>query len=169
MAGVPGRSGGARPGSGPKRKSDRYAEEITGFNDLIAEELPHIPERLIALANGGVEVVSEKWQPACTVMIESQEIGDEGKVRKTKVQAFPDLPPEEMVLVERRVDIRPPDLAANLALADRITGRPGSEDVSALVDAEVEAFRDLVLAELEEVDQEIVARILKALSREKAG
>ena len=169
MAGVAGRSGGARPGSGPKRKTERYAEQISDFNDLLADQLPQIPARLIQLADGGFEVVTEKWQAACTVMVESQEIDDNGRARKTKVQAFPDKPADEMVLVERRVDIRAPDLAANLAMADRVTGRPTGEDISAQAEAEFEAFRDLVLSELESVEPEVAQRIVAALNRETTG
>lgn len=52
MAGVAGRSGGAREGAGRKSKQDKYATAIGRAEKRIADRLPQIIDNLLSLSDG---------------------------------------------------------------------------------------------------------------------
>ena len=52
MAGKPGRSGGARPNTGPKPKSERFKTAIQRTEKRIADRLPDIADSMLDLALG---------------------------------------------------------------------------------------------------------------------
>lgn len=99
MAGVKGRSGGARTGSGRKPKSERYAVPIGKAEAAIAARLPEFVEHLIAIGQGGRERVREVYKAAAG--------GDP-------------------VLVERVVETAAPDARALMYLIDRIMDKPAT-------------------------------------------
>jgi len=80
-------------------------------------------------------------------MIDTFETDDNGKIVKGKRLAFPDLPPEQLVVVKRVVKIKDRDRASNEYLLDRVMGRP-QQPVK---------FDDLS-------DEELIREIEKALS-----
>lgn len=102
-------------GPGRPRKAEKYAAPIAAAEDRIADRLPERVERLEQLANGGYEQVETVWKPAGLIFVGSGEWA---------TLAFPHLPPEQLVCVERKVSIAAPDRAANIYLIDRIAGRP---------------------------------------------
>lgn len=112
--------GGARSNAGRKRKIEKYQSAIEKAELRIAQKLPDILENLEILADGGQQVVTEKYQPAGLVTLTKQD--DEGNAYQ--VPAFPDLDPLEQVLVERTVVTAGRDRASNQYLADRVMGRP---------------------------------------------
>jgi RecB family endonuclease NucS len=113
-------NGGARPGAGRKRKYDKYQSAIEKAELRIAQKLPDILDNLEVLADGGQQVITEKYQPAGLVTLTKQD--EEGN--SYQVPAFPDLDPLEQVLVEKTVVTAGRDRAANQYLADRVMGRP---------------------------------------------
>jgi hypothetical protein len=66
------------------------------------------------VARRGFEVVEERWEPAGTVQIGSG---------KYAIDAFPNLPADQLVCVERKVSMAVPDRAAGQYLIDRIAGK----------------------------------------------
>ena len=52
MAGVAGRSGGARPGAGRKSTREKYAPKINATEKKIADSLLNLVDRMAELANG---------------------------------------------------------------------------------------------------------------------
>lgn len=115
--------GGARPGSGRKRISERYASQVESFYDLAAPTLPDRYAALDRLARGGFEQVVETWEPAGLVTVQKTLETSEGATRVTEL-AFPHLPPEQLVCVRRVVRVAAPDRKANEYLIDRVAGRP---------------------------------------------
>jgi hypothetical protein len=118
------RKGGARPGAGRKSKKEKNQTAISAAEKKIKDRLPEYIENLHALANGGYELIETIYEPAATVMIDTFSTDDKGKIVKGKHLAFPDLPPEQLVIVKRVVKIKDRDRAANEYLLDRIMGRP---------------------------------------------
>lgn len=116
-----GPNGGARPGSGRKRKKSKYELAVNEAEDKIVDHLPAILENLLYLANGGYERVEEEWQPAGLVTLTRH---DEEKDKFYQVQAYPEKEPDELVLVKRKVSLADKDRAANIYLVDRILGKP---------------------------------------------
>jgi hypothetical protein len=122
---MPNGHGGARPGSGPKPRSQRFARPIAAAEKRVADWLPHLIETMKSLADGGTLRTEEKWVSAGSVTVEGILVDEKtGRARRVKVPAFPDLPPDAMVLVERRTITLAPDARANEYLIDRIMGRP---------------------------------------------
>ena len=127
-----GQNGGARPGAGRKAKAEKFAGPIAKVEERIADRLPQIVDNLEAIADGNAPRVEEKWEPAGTLMIEklatdpdgNQMFDAKGNPVTVKVLAFPDLPPEQLVLVEKKVVTAGPDFKANEYLANRILGKP---------------------------------------------
>lgn len=118
-----------------KRKVDIHAAQKLAANNAAAEQLVHYVRNLQLLADGGFETVDEEWVPAGLVLIDDQGDDDGGILaaagvntrhmrRPKKVLAFPDLPPDQLVLVKRKRQVAAPDRAANIYLVDRIIGRP---------------------------------------------
>lgn len=147
--------GGARPGAGRPKNSDKFASQITEANETIADGLVGFVRNLRTLADGGFEQVSETYEPAGTVLIDTTEIvtGSQGakKVLRGKAKAFPDLEPDELVLVKRTVSYAAPDANANQYLIDRLMGRPTQKH----------EFADLS-------DEEIIAATTAALGGDDA-
>ncbi len=102
-------------GPGRPRKAEKFAGQIAAAEQQIADRLPTILEAQLLLAHGGWEQVEEEWQPARLVTIGSGEL---------EQPAFPELPPDQMVLVKRKHSIAAPDRAAGQYLIDRILGKP---------------------------------------------
>lgn len=118
-----------------KRKVDIHAAQKLAASNAAAEQLVHYVRNLQLLADGGFETVDEEWVPAGLVLIDDQGDDDGGILaaagvntrhmrRPKKVLAFPDLPPDQLVLVKRKRQVAAPDRAANIYLVDRIIGRP---------------------------------------------
>jgi hypothetical protein len=118
-----------------KRKVDLFAAEKAAANSQAAAQLVHYVKNLQALADGGFEAVDEEWVPAGLILIDDQGADDDGILaaagvntrhmrRPKKVLAFPDLPPDQLVLVKRKRTTMAPDRSANIYLLDRIIGRP---------------------------------------------
>lgn len=137
--------GGARPGAGRPRKVDKHAGQIAALEQQIADSLPERFAALDQLARGGYDQVAESWKPAGSVTIGSGE----------QLQfVYPQLPPDQMVLVERRVSVAAPDRKANEYLIDRILGRP-----TARLEADLDLDGSLALT----------APVLDAAARELAA
>src|SRR5579871_6782015 len=132
MAGTPGHSGGARPGAG--RKSTARYQRLEPILEQIDERLQStLEERLNALeqlAAGGLQVITERWEMAGTLLIDGirplldSDGNPTGKSVPCKLPLFPDKPAGELVLVSRTVKILPPNLAANVYLVNRLLGKP---------------------------------------------
>src|SRR5579883_1471620 len=126
MSGTPGRSGGARPGAGRKPKRELYAAHIAGTEDRIAGDLAAHIQTLTQLANRGRHQVEVTLQPAGLAHrdVEEEVLDSEGnptgKVRWRRVSAFPDLPPDQLVIISRRETDLGPDRNAVTYLLNRI-------------------------------------------------
>lgn len=126
--------GGARKGAGRPRKAEKYAAPIAAAEDRIArkDRLLALIDNLFHLADGGYRRVREQWEPAGLVMRDvpaedadgNPVYGPSGAPMMTKVPAFPDLDPGEMVCVSRTTEAADKDRAANEYLINRILGRP---------------------------------------------
>lgn len=150
--------GGARPGAGRKPTRERFARPVEQAEKRIADRLPEFVDNQILLALGGGERIEERWEAAGTVAVDDVLRGkdgqpilnERGQPLRAKVPAFPDLPIDQMVLVERKVITMGPDRAANEYLLDRIMGKP-----TTVVEAEVSgpAGGDIPLLVRSSVDQ----------------
>ena len=107
----PGNPGG--PGRRPK--AQKLARPIARAEKQIADQLPALIENMLYLAHGGYERIEEEWQPAGLVYVGSGEFAR---------RAFPELPPDEPVLVKRKRSIADKDRQANEYLINRILGKP---------------------------------------------
>lgn len=120
--------GGARPGAGRPRNTEKYAEAITSFHDAAADAIQARYRALTYLADGGFdeEAIEEVWEPAGLIQITKELITEDGRSVNVKELAFPHLPPEQLVCVQRKVkkQIAAPDLKANIYLVDRVAGKP---------------------------------------------
>lgn len=124
--------GGIRPGAGRPRKAVKYERPINKAERQIVDRLPDLLDNLLALADGGYERVEERYEPAGTVLIDQElrnpdgqvALDAQGKPVRGKVQAFPHLAPDQLVLVQRTVSRADKDRAANVYLVDRIMGKP---------------------------------------------
>ena len=123
---MPGR-GGARPGAGRKPKRIKYSAKCNKLDKKLADHIEKAAENLIILADGGFERVTQTMKPAGLVQIvrteETTDAKGNPKVLRFLEPAFPDLPPEQLVCIERRVERAEPDRAANEYIIDRIAGR----------------------------------------------
>jgi hypothetical protein len=132
MSGTPGHSGGARPNSGRKTidRLERIQETREEVEDQIRESLPDHIATIKQLASGGLQVVTEHWQLAGTILVDAYEPvldaddNPTGKTVRRKVQALPGKAPDEIVLVSREVRTLAPNLAANAYLVNRVIGLP---------------------------------------------
>lgn len=125
--------GGARPGAGRKRNSEKYAEAIAAISDRIAADFDDRYTALQMIADGGFEQITETWEPAGLIEREEVDFDVKGQAIRRKVPAFPDLPPDQLVCIRRTRSIAAPDRQANQYLIDRLAGRP-----TQAIDAEVE-------------------------------
>lgn len=111
-------------GPGRPKKQEKYASQIAAIEDTIADGLPDRVDKLTFLAEGGFEQVNEEWLPAALVFVDDISFDDNGKRLVTKIRAFPDANPDDLVLVKRTVSYAAPDRLANIYLIDRILGKP---------------------------------------------
>lgn len=132
MPGTPGKSGGARAGAGRLPKAEKFARPIATAEKRIADRLPELVENLFALAEGGYQRDTRRYEPAGMVYRDDYLKNDDGRLIydmqgkpiKIRVLAFPNLPPEQLVLVEHRTETADRDRTANIYLIDRILGKP---------------------------------------------
>jgi hypothetical protein len=132
MAGTTGHSGGARPGAG--RKPNSRLQQLNDSQQQAADHLEQTLEQRLAaieqLARGGAQSITERWEPAGTIFIDStRDVLDSqgnptGKTAPCKTLAFPNLPADQLVLVSRIIRTLPPNLAANIYLTNRLLGAP---------------------------------------------
>lgn len=108
-------NGGARPGSGRKRKDVKHETAIAQAENRIVDRLPSLVDNMFHLAMGGYERVEEQFAPAGSLFIGTG---------KDAVAMYPDKPDDELVLVKRVVSFADKDRAANIYLIDRIMGKP---------------------------------------------
>lgn len=155
MAGVKGRSGGRRDGAGRKPKSHLYPIPVAEADDYIAPSLRAYMELLDSLARGQIESVRERWMPSALVQVERVDIQETERGSlvpvKSKVPAFPNLRPTDMVLVEKRIESGMPDFRALTYLINRIMGRPAGQPDSLETDEATELY-DLSKLSSEEMD-----------------
>lgn len=102
-------------GPGRPRKADKNAGAVARAEKQIRDRLPELVDNMFHLADGGYERVEEEWAPAGSIYIGSG---------KEAFKLYPDLPPDTLVLVKRKVSIADKDRAANVYLIDRIAGKP---------------------------------------------
>ena len=102
-------------GPGRPRRADKHAGAVAKAEKQIRDRLPDLVDNMLHLANGGYERVEEEWQPAGLVYVGSGEYAR---------RAFPELPPDQPVLVKRKTSIADRDRAANEYLINRIMGKP---------------------------------------------
>jgi hypothetical protein len=142
-----GSHGGHREGSGRKPNSVKYATQLAGASDKLAESMPLVVNKLIDLALGVDQLTyvpagslyrkdvlrkpkkeSEGWR-------EKQEEEDEaggdiwldekGKPVVIDVPQYPQLDPDEPVLIKRVTGV--PDFKALAYIWDRLQGKPAQE------------------------------------------
>lgn len=129
---MPNGHGGARPGAGRKTTQERFGQKVETTESKIASRLARTVENLTKLADGENVIVEEEWVPAGLVFVDSvlkysngqPMVGPTGGPLKTKVLAFPDKKPDELVLVKRKRIGTGRDRQANIYLIDRILGKP---------------------------------------------
>ena len=126
--------GGARKDAGRKPKAHLYGARIAAADKFIAPKLKEYAELIDRLARGEIDIVREVWRPAALVLverIEMQEVdrGEETRLVpvKSKVPAFPSMRPEQMVLVEKRIQAGQVDLDALIYLQNRVMGKPAGQ------------------------------------------
>lgn len=125
-------SGGKRAGAGRPRKATTHARPIAKAEKRCADRLPGTIANLERIADGSAPEVEETWEAAGLAVVqvaltdEDGEVVEDAKGRPKLVKrlAFPGLPPEQLVLVRRKVTTAGPDRQANEYLADRVMGRP---------------------------------------------
>lgn len=110
--------------AGRPRKVDQYAAEIASLDDRVAGSLDARYEALDELARGGFEQITETWEPAGMLYRDDYTAGEDGKTIRTRVLAFPDKQPDELVCVRRTRSVAAPDRRANEYLINRILGTP---------------------------------------------
>lgn len=114
--------GGARPRAGRKPKKNKYELTVIQAEDKIVDHLPQILDNLLKLANGGFEVVENKWMPRSAFSLGDMIAKQAGKESEDADKAVEN--PDEMVLAEQKTYKALPDRAANIYLVDRILGKP---------------------------------------------
>jgi len=127
-----GQIGGSRPGAGRKPNAVKYEGQLGSFHDRAAEGLGRTYDNLRALADGECVRVETRRQRAGTITrkdvardAKGEPVRDKnGKLTVIEVQVYPDLPPDEMVVVEEKSIRLPPDFKANELFVDRLGGRP---------------------------------------------
>lgn len=139
--------GGARPGSGRKPNTEKYADAVESFTDSAAADLPDRYEVIQRLADGGWEQVAETYEPAGIIYVDAPLLKDgapaidaNGRPILVKQLAFPHLAPEQLVLVRRTVRVAAPDRAANEYLVDRVAGKPRQQVAAELTGPNGEAI-----------------------------
>lgn len=134
MAGVKGRSGGKRDGAGRKPKSYLYQRHIQKADKYLAPKMEELLKLLEEMARGQIEMVRETWKPAALILVERVElqevsVGEDTRLVpvKSKVSAFPNKRPDDMVLVDKRILSGVRDRQALIYLVNRIMGRPAGQ------------------------------------------
>lgn len=146
--------GGARNGAGRKPKQQHYQPEITALERSIADQLPQLLANMVLLANGNFLQVTEIWEPAGLVYRDDYAVGDDGKVVRCKVLAFPDLPADQRVCIRETRTFAAPDRKANEYLINRVAGTPTQLFE---VDPDPDGTLEVTAAALEKAAQELAA------------
>lgn len=110
--------------AGRPRRAEKYAAAIGSLEDQLAASLPARYAALDLLAAGGFEEITETWEPAGLIYRDDVTTGDDGKLQRTRVLAFPDKPADELVCIRRTRSIAAPDRRANEYMINRILGTP---------------------------------------------
>lgn len=117
--------GGKREGAGRKKNAEKYESQINQTHDKIADKLSSLTDVMIKTATKGHKLLRETYEPAATVLVDDVDFDPEtGRSVKTKRKAFPDLPPEQLVLTRRVIIQTAPDRDAGKYLMNRIAGTP---------------------------------------------
>jgi hypothetical protein len=127
-----GSHGGHRDGSGRKPNSEKYADQVASFNELAARGLSQNFDNLCTLADGGYERFETEYTPAGVIFRKDVARDKDGEIVRDKhgkpilvqVAVFPDLPPDQMIPIKRKVITLGPDFRANEYLVNRIMGTP---------------------------------------------
>ena len=120
--------GGRRAGSGRRPKSERFRTKISTADKIFADKLNECVLRLHELADGGIETVERKYQPAGLVTVKTIVVLDNGTITDPVERlAFPDLDPDQLVCVEEKRGRTLPDRTALIYWINRILGRPFAE------------------------------------------
>lgn len=119
--------GGARAGAGRPRNAEKYTAQIESATDQIVAKVGDRIAALELLAEGGSQTVHETWELAGLVVVDDVEIDKDGRVVKVKRLAFPNLPADQWVCVQRRVVRSGPSETANIYLVDRALGKTAQE------------------------------------------
>jgi hypothetical protein len=124
--------GGKRAGAGRPKNSTKHKTSATTLTEMCAEFAPKAVANLTKLANGGFERVELVYEPAANLTIKvlardasGEPIrGPRGGLAMVEERLYPDLGPDALVLVARKVSHAEPDRAANEYLIDRFIGKP---------------------------------------------
>jgi hypothetical protein len=133
--------GGARPGAGRPSKAQLYADDIRATEQAIVDRLAEVVAVQLAAATDNIVVIDEVYEPAGMLTIQRTVIGPSGEVRATE-PAFPNLDPEQLVLVRRTRRVSGPDLRTGQYLINRIAGTPTQK-----LEADLDTPTDGVLAQ----------------------
>ena len=127
-----GNHGGVRPGAGRPSNAVKYREPLESFHDSAAEDLAQTYRNLRQLADGEAMRTETKTQPAGIITRKDvardkagEPIRDKaGKLTVIEVLVYPELPADEMVIVEVKRISLPPEFKANEYFVDRLGGKP---------------------------------------------
>lgn len=108
------------------------ADVESQLEDAFKAIAPRCVANLAYLANGGFERVEQKYQPAGLVVVEAIATDAKGETLLDakgnpvviERSLYPNLPPDELVLVERKVEVAEPNFKANEFIVNRVLGKP---------------------------------------------
>jgi len=103
--------------------AERTPEVSERATDKLVNALLKSIANLIKIADG-VETVVERWEAAGTITCEILIDNPGGRPIRSQKLLYPDLPPDQMVLVARTITNAGPDRASNQYLIDRVLGKP---------------------------------------------
>lgn len=133
-------------GPGRPRKRDQNAGAVARAEKQIRDRLPDLIENMLILANGGYERVEEQWARADSLYIGS---GADAK------RMYPDLEPDELVLVKRTVSIADCDRTANQYLIDRIMGKATQRIQGRMLNITPEQLAKMTDNDLDELERQL--------------
>lgn len=124
--------GGKRAGAGRPRNATKHATTAADLTTLCANFAPKAFANLVKLANGGFERVKLEYEPAANLTIRvlacdadgKPILGPRGGPTFVDQPLHPELAPDALVLVGRKVEWAEPDREANQYMIDRFAGKP---------------------------------------------
>jgi hypothetical protein len=124
--------GGARKGAGRPKNATKHKATAATLTELCADYAPQAFENLKILAAGGFERVKLEYEPAGGMTVRALARDDAGEpIRGPRggltfvaLPLYPDLDPDALVLVGRKVEYAEPDREANQYILDRFAGKP---------------------------------------------